>query len=443
MLYYSSMATYGDRELELNMTGDDVQELQIKLGGWFGAYPAEKPRWDGVFDTATENAVIRFQLAHNLPDTGVVDHWTFTRLDQEAADHFFSLAQYMCPTKTNGCKGFGTNRNSFTHVSDSGSTSTILIPGGEAAGVSKVLIWMLRGLLARAESSYYNVPGGGYRCAYDNEAKNRTTTNHIGNAIDVKPFKDDWSEAPLYEEQTVMGETISVKYTDATRNFRLVCNAAGIPSDIRASDVVYMERDVPLTPAGYYSSTWVHLDVRTALDGIGGHPADWYATTYTELNAPLYQGQLLIFASAEPPPAPPAPPLYGSQAEEFVAAAAASTLEEWNVYMASEASRLEASTSSLAGDIDPAIVAAAGLPEELVNLAHEVGINGVLAIAYDRADVIEAARRSYILSQHTRDDYRSFSRLTNDKLVSALDASNALFRRRFENYSLPAEDCNA
>ncbi len=441
-LYSSSMAEYGDRELSYSMSGDDIQELQVKLSGWYSTYPADKPRWDGNFDNSTYEAVRSFQASHNLPPDGVVDHWTFVRIDEEASNHFFSLNSYLCPTRKGGCVGFGSGKSSFTHLTDVGKTS-ILIPGGEKPGVSKVLVWLLRGLLHRADCSYFNVPGGGYRCAYNNEAKNRTTVNHVGYAIDILPYRADWSAAKQFTPTLVGGYTVNVGYTDAAQNFRDVCVAAGVSTALgHAAGDVYMEPDVPATPSGAYTTSWVHLDVRTALDSVGGHPTEWFATTHEEINAPLYMGQLISFASAAPPNGPPTPDLPSTQIDEAEAVAAASGLDSWVRYVSAEQTFYTSSSSGLAGTSNHQLAAAQGLPSDLINEGHSTGVNGARREAYDRADAIESSRRSFLLAQHTRDDYRNFGRITNLKLVEALRSSNAAFRRRFENYTLPAESCS-
>lgn len=433
---------YGDRELSSGMSGDDVQDLQVKLSGWFGTYPANKPRWDGTFDSTTEDAVMRFQVAHNIPDTGVVDHWTFAAIDNEADDHFFSLERYKCPARRGGCKGYGSNKSTFLHKKDDGTKYSILIPGGEKPGVSKVLVWLVRGLMHRANCTYYNVSGGGYRCAYYNEDKNYTTTNHIGQALDIKPFRSDWSEAKKLVTVTVGGNQKSLVYTDAVYNFRDICEEAGIPDDVRESGTIYMERNVPLTFNGYYASSWVHLDVRTALDDIGGHPSDWYGTSYEEVDAPFYAGQLLSIASAAPPSAPDVPPPY--DVDEVVASVdpSASGIEAWSNFVVEEQGRIDASTDALAGTADPVAVPQPSDIEGVVNAGVAGGTNGLLNLAYSQADIMEAARRSYLMSRHTRDDYRTFGRINNAKLKSALSINNAMFLRRFENFSAPIEDCH-
>jgi hypothetical protein len=294
----------------------------------------------------------------------------------------------------------------------------------------------------RAQVSYTNDPGGGYRCSYYNEDTNKTTTNHSGEAIDLKVIRSDWSTERKSEVVEVLGQDVTIQYRDAARNFKGICLAAGIPDDVRAAGVIHMERHIPVKPGGYYAGTYVHLDVRTALDSVGGHPTEWYAKTYAEMNEPLYNGGVFSLATAEPPDAPPPPPPYSASVVEATAVEEA-THEVWEDYYIADLERIESSSDALAGDTDPIMSTVDESPEELIILATETGVGGASALLYDKADTIESSRRSFILAQHTRDDYRSFGRITNDKLTAALQASNALFRRRFENYILPAEDCNA
>ncbi|MER7838144.1 D-Ala-D-Ala carboxypeptidase family metallohydrolase [Streptomyces sp. NPDC096040] len=67
-------SAYGwTRTLQQGLSGSDVKELQIRVGGW-AASSAQQTyvAWDGAFGPATDSAVRRFQSAYGLTADGVV-----------------------------------------------------------------------------------------------------------------------------------------------------------------------------------------------------------------------------------------------------------------------------------------------------------------------------------------------------------------------------------
>lgn len=69
-------------ELKLGSGGNDVRSLQIFLNRISANYPAipKIPATDGIFDSATQAAVRKFQNVFNLAVTGVVDAATWYRI---------------------------------------------------------------------------------------------------------------------------------------------------------------------------------------------------------------------------------------------------------------------------------------------------------------------------------------------------------------------------
>ncbi len=78
----TALPSYPDIPLELGAVGNDVRSLQIYLNRISGNYPAipKIPSADGVFDSATEEAVRTFQSVFGLEPTGVVDEATWYRI---------------------------------------------------------------------------------------------------------------------------------------------------------------------------------------------------------------------------------------------------------------------------------------------------------------------------------------------------------------------------
>ncbi len=71
---------FGDRPLEYGDEGDDVKQLQTLLIGW--NYSCGKWGADGDFGSATESAVVAWQHANGLPETGVVDDDDYAKIDE-------------------------------------------------------------------------------------------------------------------------------------------------------------------------------------------------------------------------------------------------------------------------------------------------------------------------------------------------------------------------
>src|SRR5689334_11712129 len=97
---------YGSRQLQIDppCTGLDVWHLQIKLLAWGSGTDNDDVGnvmqpviVNGKFDAATRDAVMRFQKAHKLKITGIVDGETFRHIDTESALHPVFVHTLKCP----------------------------------------------------------------------------------------------------------------------------------------------------------------------------------------------------------------------------------------------------------------------------------------------------------------------------------------------------------
>ncbi|MBQ1519043.1 MAG: peptidoglycan-binding protein [Ruminococcus sp.] len=78
----TNMPSFGGIELKTGSAGNDVKSVQVFLNRISGNYPAipKIPQADGIYDTATENAVRTFQQVFGLVPTGTVDASTWYRI---------------------------------------------------------------------------------------------------------------------------------------------------------------------------------------------------------------------------------------------------------------------------------------------------------------------------------------------------------------------------
>ena len=76
-------ASWPGYDLSVGSSGDKVRQMQEQLNVIAGAYPAlPKVDADGIYGTATENSVRKFQSIFNLPQTGVVDYKTWYKISE-------------------------------------------------------------------------------------------------------------------------------------------------------------------------------------------------------------------------------------------------------------------------------------------------------------------------------------------------------------------------
>jgi hypothetical protein len=211
---------YGSRVIELGVAdGLDVWELQIKLIGWgsgsdndgIGLF-MDPVKVHGKYDTTTRDAVMRFQKAHGLGTTGVVEGDTFRALDDELTQHPVLLADLRCPCvagKNDGpilcrcpdhpnagkCAGFGNKRFAGKYLLDNtpayAAEKLAVYDMEEHDGIDKTVIWAVRALMHRAKVGRVKVVSG-YRCWHDNyhhhdepRWRHRRETFHFGKAISL------------------------------------------------------------------------------------------------------------------------------------------------------------------------------------------------------------------------------------------------------------------
>ena len=169
----------GDRTLKRGMQGKDVVELQLRLSGFRGTI------WDGDFGPGTELQVVSFQRDYmdSANPSGVVDAKVIGALERFADEHKIAFDVLKCVCGQ--CGGFGKGR--FKGKYGSGKPHVEAFHRYEYPGIHKAILHAYRAAWFYAAKAGNPVPvlTSGYRCWIRNKQKRRSTTNHMGKAIDM------------------------------------------------------------------------------------------------------------------------------------------------------------------------------------------------------------------------------------------------------------------
>jgi hypothetical protein len=215
------------------MQGPDVVELQIRLAGFRGTAP------DGDFGSGTELQLQKFQqdFMGMATPTRVVDRATYLAIDDLARKFPIDFTKLRCPCGQ--CGGFG-----------KGLFKDIYVPGGEGQevshhyeypGIHRMILWAARALFHYMPEHQFTF-NSGYRCHVDNEKNKRTTTNHMGKAVDID----------------IVLQAGESKRDDADK-----CNEVrGKLVELSNAQIGWSARNRKSLEPPDIAPTWVHYDVR-------------------------------------------------------------------------------------------------------------------------------------------------------------------------------------
>jgi len=208
----SEQKKYGQRGTTYKENNDDVGcnviynddiilEINIRLAGFGGLLPTDE------FTELTKKGVIQFQKDYmkrpeDDKNLGIVDSGTLTGISKFSNLFRENLAHYMCPCintdSANTCNGFGTGRFKDRYRLNNYDEKSHMY---EYPGMHQSLLWAVSALRFYTENYLHTVGregdsrkgiSSGYRCWYDNERhlnhekKPRSTTNHMGKAVDIQ-----------------------------------------------------------------------------------------------------------------------------------------------------------------------------------------------------------------------------------------------------------------
>ena len=218
-------------------SGKEVRDLQLRLAGFRGT------NWDGQFGPGTELQVLSFQRDYMemvSPD-GVVGPNTIKALKQFAREHPIRFAKLKCPCGT--CEGFGQERFKNRYRNDRKGVERY--HRYEYPGIHKVILNTFRAAQFYLHKEGFDLPylTSGYRCWINNEQKGRSSTNHMGKALDC-------------DFQLGRGED---KRDDIKR-----CNAArSILVEKCNFQIGWDGRNQKSLEPSNIAPSWIHMDVRS------------------------------------------------------------------------------------------------------------------------------------------------------------------------------------
>jgi GH24 family phage-related lysozyme (muramidase) len=233
--------------VKLGDKGPFVEELNIRLTGFGGT--VSSPNSLNEFTDKTERAVRQFQRDYmGVAENGNVCAPLLKALDEFRAQYPISLASMRCPCGK--CEGFGNNYTDSTKVEMfSDAKSKKAYKGTEYPGMHRAVLWAMRAALFYIDvkdkhlTYRFKRVSSGYRCWHDNKAHKRTSTNHMGNALDLQFTKGNSTTRCQGTDIEDLRSDIFVKRLGAQLSW---------PDDNRLS----------LETAAQGATSWVHVDVR-------------------------------------------------------------------------------------------------------------------------------------------------------------------------------------
>lgn len=225
---------YSGRVLQKGSRGEEVQEIQICLAGFGGTVP------DGIFGSGTELQVIQFQrdFMKMTTPTGIIDDKTFHAIETFAKKYPIDFNALRCPC--NVCNGFGQGR--FKGRYRSGKPRLEMYHEYEYPGMHRMLLWAVRAVFFYMPQ-YEFVINSGYRCGVRNEQTGRSSTNHMGKAVDL--------DVPLKQ-----GED---RRTDMQRCDEIRRKIV----EVSKAQIGWADQNKKALEPPNIAPTWVHYDVRT------------------------------------------------------------------------------------------------------------------------------------------------------------------------------------
>ena len=228
---------YNKNTLQRGDKSDAVVELQMRLSGFRGTI------WDGDFGPGTELQVMTFQRDYmgKRNPSGIADQTVFDAIDKFGKEFALKWADLKCPCGE--CEGFGMGKNKGKYRSGNPRIERFYMY--EYPGIHKAILWAVKAAMFYAKEEGMNIPHitSGYRCTVRNKQRNRSSTNHMGKAIDI-----DFKGKPGEDKRDDM---------DRSNFFR------GIMVEKSNFQIGWAGRNIKALEPSNIAPTWIHADVRS------------------------------------------------------------------------------------------------------------------------------------------------------------------------------------
>ena len=216
-----------------------IREINIRLAGFGGNVPTDE------FTDRTEKMIKQFQRDYmQVPETGKVCGNVLKAIDEFCGKWSENIVKYKC----------------LCHASDSKVSVKDRCNGGygiglkdEHPGIHRSLLWSVSALKyylsLQKKYTFYNISAG-YRCWAHNKSIPRTSTNHMGKAVDIQ-FRVDNVAITGKDEKNIkklesIRDSFYVKFLKAQQGWSV-------------KDEVFRLEPIGLGKDQSYS--WIHMDV--------------------------------------------------------------------------------------------------------------------------------------------------------------------------------------
>ncbi|AUX17244.1 peptidoglycan-binding domain-containing protein [Flavobacterium columnare] len=217
-----------------------IREINIRLAGFGGNVPTDE------FTERTEKMIKQFQRDYmKVPETGKVCGNVLRAIDDFQNKYTIHFEDTKC--KCGKCTGFGDQANKGKYTK---SKHIEAYNKYEYPGIHRSLLWALKSVMFYTTNTEkelnYTVKCifSGYRCRFDNLINNRSSTNHMGKALDIH-FNKNGKRTQKIKDLEEIREKIFNKYLGAKWDWK--------PNQDNIFNLESTEKG---------AKTWVHYDVR-------------------------------------------------------------------------------------------------------------------------------------------------------------------------------------
>ncbi|MFK7051049.1 hypothetical protein V3Q77_14305, partial [Flavobacterium davisii] len=215
-----------------------IREINIRLAGFGGNVPTDE------FTDRTEKMIKQFQRDYmKVPETGKVCGNVLRAIDEFTGKWAENIIKYKCLCHAsdskvlpkNRCGGYGKGLKD------------------EHSGIHRSLLWGVSALkyyLSLQKKYSFNHISAGYRCWAHNKTIPRTSTNHMGKAVDIQFLVDNkivtGRAKSNIEKLKSIRDSFYIKYLKAEEGW-------SVEDSVFRLEPIGLEKD--------HSYSWIHMDV--------------------------------------------------------------------------------------------------------------------------------------------------------------------------------------